>query len=46
VVHKTRSSPIAKKSRSYRLRSKSCVRISVTERQRFIRGETVPCTLC
>jgi len=42
----TRSPAIARKSRPYHLRPKPSVRILVTERNRFVRGETVPCTLC
>jgi len=46
VIYRTRSPAIARKSRSYRLHPKPSVRISFTERKRFVRGETVPCTLC
>jgi len=42
----TKSPAIARKSRPYRLRPKPSVQISVTKRKRFVRGETVPCTLC
>ena len=37
---------MARKSRPYRLRPKPSVRIPVTETKRFVRGETVLCTLC
>jgi len=43
---KTRSPAIARKSRLYRLRPKPRVRLSVTERMRFVIGDRVPCTLC
>jgi len=43
---KTRSPDIAKESRLYRLRPKASVRLSITERKRFLRGYEVPCTLC
>jgi len=35
------SSADPKRSRPYRLR-----RFPITERKRFLRGDTVPCTLC
>jgi len=42
----TRNPAIAKRSRPYRLRPKPSVRIPVTERKRFVRGETVPGRQC
>jgi len=42
----TRSQAVARKSRPYRLRPKPRVRLPITERKRFLRGDTVPCTLC
>jgi len=42
----TRIPAVARKSRPYRSRSKSSLRLPVTERKRFVRGETVPCTPC
>jgi len=42
----TRSPAINRKSRLRRLRPKPSVRIPFTERKLFVRGKTVPCTLC
>jgi len=44
--YKTKSPTIARKSRPYRLRPKPRVRFPVTERKRFVKDDTVPCTLC
>jgi len=42
----TRSPAIARKSRPYRLRPKPSLQLPVTKKKRFVRGDTVPCTLC
>jgi len=39
-----RNPAISRKSRPYRLRPKPSVRLPGTERKRFVRGDTVPCT--
>jgi len=43
---KTRSPGVSRKSRPYRLRPKPSVRLPFTEKKRFLRRDTVPCTLC
>jgi len=43
---KTKSQVMARKSQPYRLRPKPSDQIPVTEKKRFVRYETVPCTLC
>jgi len=43
----TRSRPaVARKSRPYRLRLKPSVQLPITKKKRFVRDDTVPCTLC
>jgi len=42
----TKNPAIARKSRPYPLRPKPSFRFPVTERKRFVKSETVQCTLC
>jgi len=41
----TKSPAITRKSRPYRLRPKPSLRFPITERKRFVKGDTVQCTL-
>jgi len=42
----TKNPAIARKGRPYRPHPKASVRLPVMGRKRYVRGDTVPCTLC
>ena len=46
MLTETKSPAIARKSRPYRLCLKPSIRLLVIERKRFVRSDTVSCTLC